>query len=185
MVRIGIIGAAGLSGRELLYLLGSHDEASVELLTSSNYQGKKVKDVFPELTGYNQVFQPNDIDVTGCDLVFLAIPNQASLERVPNLLEQGVRVIDLSGAFRLRDKEVFSKFYKLSHSSPELLEEAVFGLPEYFKSEITTARLVSNPGCYATGALLGLLPLGELLGKLDRQPIIDAKSGVSGAGGRV
>jgi len=112
MVRIVIIGAAGLSGRELLYLLGSHDEASVELLTSSNYQGKKVKDVFPELTGYNQVFQPNDIDVTGCDLVFLAIPNQASLERVPNLLEQGVRVIDLSGAFRLRDKEVFSKFYK-------------------------------------------------------------------------
>ena len=78
MVRIGIIGAAGLSGRELLYLLGSHDEASVELLTSSNYQGKKVKDVFPELTGYNQIFQSNDIDVTGCDLVFLAIPNQAS-----------------------------------------------------------------------------------------------------------
>jgi len=185
MVRIGIIGAAGLSGRELLYLLGSHDEASVELLTSSKYQGKKVNDVFPELTGYNQVFQPNDIDVTGCDLVFLAIPNQASLERVPNLLEQGVRVIDLSGAFRLRDKEVFSKFYKLSHSAPELLEEAVFGLPEYFKSEITTARLVANPGCYATGALLGLLPLGELLGKLDRSPIIDAKSGVSGAGGRV
>ena len=185
MVRIGIIGAAGLSGRELLYLLESHDEASVELLTSSKYQGKKVNDVFPELTGYNQVFQPNDIDVTGCDLVFLAIPNQASLERVPNLLEQGVRVIDLSGAFRLRDKEVFSKFYKLSHSAPELLEEAVFGLPEYFKSEITTARLVANPGCYATGALLGLLPLGELLGKLDRPPIIDAKSGVSGAGGRV
>jgi len=123
MVRIGIIGAAGLSGRELLYLLESHDEASVELLTSSKYQGKKVNDVFPELTGYNQVFQPNDIDVTGCDLVFLAIPNQASLERVPNLLEQGVRVIDLSGAFRLRDKEVFSKFYKLSHSAPELLEE--------------------------------------------------------------
>ena len=184
MVRIGIIGAAGLSGRELLYLLESHDETSVELLTSSKYQGKKVNDVFPELTGYNQVFQPNEIDVTGCDLVFLAIPNQASLEWVPNLLEQGVRVIDLSGAFRLRDKEVFSKFYKLSHSAPELQEEAVFGLPEYFKSEITTARLVANPGCYATGALLGLLPLGELLGKLDRPPIIDAKSGVSGAGGR-
>ena len=125
MVRIGIIGAAGLSGRELLYLLESHDEASVELLTSSNYLGKKVKDVFPELTGCNLVFQPNEFDVTGCDLVFLAIPNQASLERVPNLLEQGVRVIDLSGAFRLRDKEVFSKFYKLSHSAPELLEDCL------------------------------------------------------------
>ncbi|GIT63095.1 MAG: hypothetical protein Ct9H300mP21_06410 [Pseudomonadota bacterium] len=159
MVRIGIIGAAGLSGRELLYLMESHDEASVELLTSSKYQGKKVNDVFPELTGYNQVFQPNDIKVTGCDLVFLAIPNQASLERVPNLLEQGVRVIDLSGAFRLRDKEVFSKFYKLSHSAPELLEEAVFGLPEYFKR-----KLPSKTGCKSRmlcyRALRGLLPLG-------------------------
>ena len=76
MVRIGIIGAAGLSGRELLYLLGSHDEASVELLTSSKYQGKKVNDVFPELTGYNQVFQPNNINLTGCDLVFLQSPTR-------------------------------------------------------------------------------------------------------------
>ena len=185
MFKIGIIGAAGLSGRELLYLLERHEEASVEILTSTKYQGKKVNQVFPELTGYSQVFQPNDTDVTGCEFVFLAIPNQASLERVPNLLEQGVRVIDLSGAFRLKDTDVFSKFYKISHTSPELLEEAVFGLPEYFANEISAARLVANPGCYATGALLGLLPLGELLEKLDRPPIIDAKSGVSGAGGRV
>ena len=185
MVRIGIIGAAGLSGRELLYLLERHEEASVELLTSSKYQGQKVNEVFPELSNYSQVFQPNEIDVAGCDLVFLAIPNQASLERVPKLLEQAVRVIDLSGAFRLRDTEVFAKFYKLSHTAPELLEEAAFGLPEFFREKISAARLVSNPGCYATGALLGLLPLGELLADLDRPPIIDAKSGVSGAGGRV
>ena len=185
MVRIGIIGAAGLSGRELLYWLRNHPEANVELLTSSKYQRQKVCDVFPELTGYSQVFEPNDADVSGCDLVFLAIPNQASLELVPKLLEQGVRVIDLSGAFRLRDTNVFSQFYQLTHTAPELLDETAFGLPEFFKEKISTARLVANPGCYATGALLGLLPLGELLGSLDRAPIIDAKSGVSGAGGRV
>ena len=185
MVRIGIIGAAGLSGRELLYWLRKHPEAKVELLTSSKYQRQKVCDVFPELTGYSQVFEPNDVDVSACDLVFLAIPNQASLELVPKLLEQGVRVIDLSGAYRLRDTNVFSQFYQLTHTAPELLDETAFGLPEFFKEKISTARLVANPGCYATGALLGLLPLGKLLGSLDRAPIIDAKSGVSGAGGRV
>jgi N-acetyl-gamma-glutamyl-phosphate reductase len=185
MVRIGIIGAAGLSGRELLYWLRNHPEAKIELLTSSKYQRQKVCDVFPELTGYSQVFEPNDVDVSACDLVFLAIPNQASLELVPKLLEQGVRVIDLSGAYRLRDTNVFSQFYQLTHTAPELLDETAFGLPEFFKEKISTARLVANPGCYATGALLGLLPLGKLLGSLDRAPIIDAKSGVSGAGGRV
>ena len=185
MVRIGIIGAAGLSGRELLYWLRNHPEAKVEMLTSSKYQRQKVCDVFPELSGYSQVFEPNDVDVSDCDLVFLAIPNKASLELVPKLLQQGVRVIDLSGAYRLRDTNVFSQFYQLTHTAPELLDETAFGLPEFFKEKIYTARLVANPGCYATGALLGLLPLGKLLGSLDRAPIIDAKSGVSGAGGRV
>ena len=185
MVRIGIIGAAGLSGRELLYWLKNHPEAVIELLTSSKYQGRQVTDVFPELRGYSQVFQPNECDVSGCDLVFLAIPNQASLKLVPKLLEQGVRVIDLSGAFRLRDTKVFSQFYQLTHTAPELLDETVFGLPEFFKEKISSARLVANPGCYSTGALLGILPLADLLADLDRPPIIDAKSGVSGAGGRV
>ena len=185
MVRIGIIGAAGLSGRELLHWLKNHSEANVELLTSSKYQGQKVSDVFPELSGYSHIFQANDHDVSGCDLVFLAIPNQASLELAPKLLEQGVRVIDLSGAYRLRDTEVFSKFYQLTHTAPELLDETAFGLPEFFKEKISTARLIANPGCYSTGALLGILPLADLLADLDRAPIIDAKSGVSGAGGRV
>jgi len=141
MVHIGIIGAAGLSGRELLYWLERHENSSVELVTSSRYQGQKVTDVFPELTTCSQIFQPNDIDVSGCDLVFLAVPTQASLESVPKLLEQGVRVVDLSGAFRLRDTEVFSKFYHLSHSAPELLEEGAFGLPEYFRKLLITKRL--------------------------------------------
>jgi len=185
MVRVGIIGAAGLSGIELLKWFKIHPKTKIELLTSSKYEGQKVSSIFPELSVYSNVFESNDSDVSGCDVVFLAVPNRASLELVPRLLENGVRVIDLSGSFRLSDVDVFSKYYKLSHSSPSLLKEVAFGLPEYFKEKITKARLIANPGCYSTGALLGLLPLGDLLKKLDYPPIIDAKSGVSGAGGRV
>ena len=185
MVRIGIIGAAGLSGLELLHLLSRHSEATVNLVTSTKYQGKNVSEVFPQLYQYSLIFNSNETDVLGCDVVFLAVPNQASLELVPKLLDQGIRVIDLSGAYRLADTEVFTKFYKLTHTYPDLLKEAVFGLPEFFRQLISEARLVANPGCYSTCALLGILPLAELLGELDQPPLIDAKSGVSGAGGRV
>ena len=185
MVRIGIIGAAGLSGIELLHLLSRHSEATVNLVTSTKYQGKNVSEVFPELYKYSLTFDTNDTNVVNCDVVFLAAPNQASLELVPKLLDQGIRVIDLSGAYRLDDIKIFEKFYRLKHTSPELLKEAVFGLPEFFRSQIESARLVANPGCFSTCALLGILPLAEMLGKLDHPPVIDAKSGVSGAGGRV
>ena len=185
MVRIGIIGAAGLSGIELLKLLKFHSESSVVLATSDKYQGSKVSSIFPELNFYSNSFKSNDSDVTDCDVVFLSVPNSASLELVPKLLDKGVRVIDLSGSFRLSDVDVFYEFYKLTHNYPELLKEAVFGLPEFYKEKIVNAKLIANPGCYATAALLGILPMGELLSKLERPPIIDSKSGVSGAGGRV
>jgi len=185
MIQVGIIGAAGLSGIELLKLLKNHNKSTVKLVTSSKYQGQKVNKVFPELKLYSNTFSANDSDVSRCDVVFLAIPNQASLELVPKLLRNGVRIIDMSGAFRLSDVDIFSKFYNLRHNSPKLLEEAVFGLPEYFKDKISKARLVANPGCYSTAALLGLLPLERLIAKIDRPPIIDSKSGVSGAGGRI
>ena len=185
MVRIGIIGAAGLSGIELLHLLSKHSEATVKLVTSSKYQGKIVSEVFPELYQYTLTYNSNETDVIDCDVVFLAVPNQASLEIVPKLLGQGIRVIDLSGAYRLADTDVFEKFYKLKHTSPELLKEAVFGLPEFSQHKISDARLVANPGCYSTCALLGILPLAEMLGYIDQPLVIDAKSGVSGAGGRV
>jgi len=185
MIRVGIIGAAGLSGIELLKWFRIHPKSKVELVTSSKYLGQKVASVFPELKSYSHEFEPNDSDASNCDVVFLAVPNKASLELVPKLIDKGIRVIDLSGAFRLSDLDVFTKFYKLSHSSPEIQKEAVFGLPEFFKKKIKEARLVSNPGCYSTSALLGILPIADLLGKLDRPPIIDSKSGVSGAGGRV
>ena len=185
MVRIGIVGAAGLSGIELLHLLSRHSEATVNLVTSTKYQGKNVSEVFPELSQYSLKFNSNETNILDCDLVFLAVPNQASLELVPKLLDQEIRVIDLSGSYRLTDTEVFEKFYKLKHTSPELLKEAAFGLPEFFSQKISLARLVANPGCYSTCALLGILPLAEMLGELDQSPVIDAKSGVSGAGGRV
>ena len=184
MVRIGIIGAAGLSGIELLHLLSRHSEVNVKLVTSTKYQGKNVSEIFPDLYRYSLSFNSNEAEVLDCDAVFLAVPNQASLKIVPKLLDRGIRVIDLSGAYRLADTKIFEKFYKLEHTYPELLKEAVFGLPEFFSQQIKRARIVANPGCYSTSALLGLLPLAELLGELDQPPIIDAKSGVSGAGGR-
>ena len=184
MVRIGIIGSAGLSGRELLYWLQHHPKVSIEILTSDKYLGMRVSELFPEFSKNSLVFEANTTDVSGCDLVFLAIPNQASLNMVPKLLQQGIRVIDLSGAYRLSDTSVFSKFYRLKHTESDLLEEAAFGLPEYFKDKIASARLVANPGCFPTGALLGMLPLNDLLHDIDIAPVIDAKSGVSGAGGR-
>lgn len=185
MIRIGIIGAAGLSGLELLKWLDRHPHAEVVLATSGKHEGLRVEEAFPYLSRQSLVFQSHQADASECDVVFLAIPNQASLEHVPRLLQQGVRVIDLSGVYRLRDTDSFEKHYRLKHTSPELLEEAVFGFPEYYREALTEARLVANPGCYPTGALLGLLPFGELLSQLEHAPIIDAKSGVSGAGGRV
>ena len=185
MVRIGIIGAAGLSGIEIMHLLSRHSEATVKLVTSSKYQGKHVSEVFPELYKYSLKFNSNKTDVLDCDVVFLAVPNQVSLELVPKFLSKGIRVIDLSGAYRLSDIDIFEKFYKLTHTSTELLKEAVFGLPEFFRKKISGARLVANPGCYSTCALLSILPLAELLCDIDPPLVIDAKSGVSGAGGRV
>ena len=185
MINVGIIGAAGLSGQELLYWLSNHPEAEVKVATSTKFQGQRIHQAFPFLPKQSLTFSGHEEDLSGCDVVFLAVPNQASIENTPKLIEKGLRVIDLSGVYRIRDIPVFEKSYGMKHSSPEMLKESVFGLPEYFRSSIKNARLIANPGCYPTGALLGILPFGDLLEDLDRAPIIDAKSGVSGAGGRV
>ncbi|MBI4083062.1 MAG: N-acetyl-gamma-glutamyl-phosphate reductase [Candidatus Lambdaproteobacteria bacterium] len=185
MIRVAIIGAAGLSGLELIRILTHHPMAELRVVTSDRHAGKRVGDAFPELSRVELVFSSHDAKLEGCDVAFLAIPNQASLEQAPRLLKQGLRVIDLSGVFRLADPDVFRTHYGLEHTAPRELREAVFGLPEAFRARIPKARLIANPGCYPTGALLGLLPLGDLLGGLAAPPIIDAKSGVSGAGGRV
>ena len=184
-IRVGIIGAAGLSGLELLFWLKAHPKVHIQTITSTKYEGMSLCDAFPEFQDLPLHFQKNDVEVRDCDVVFLAVPNKASLDQVPGFLKQGIRVIDLSGVYRLRDIDVFRKYYQLDHTSPYLLKEAVFGLPEYYADKIRTAQLIANPGCYPTGALLGLLPFGDFLSQLSHPPIIDAKSGVSGAGGRV
>ncbi len=185
MIQVAIVGAAGLSGLELIRILRAHPGVALKAVTSDKYAGRAVGEVFPALSRVELAFSPHDAPLDGCDVAFLAVPNKASLELAPGLLARGLRVVDLSGVFRLRDPELFRKHYALEHTAPEALAEAVFGLPEAFREELGAARLVANPGCYPTGALLGLLPLEELAGDLAGPPIIDAKSGVSGAGGRV
>ncbi|MEE8395298.1 MAG: N-acetyl-gamma-glutamyl-phosphate reductase [bacterium] len=185
MIDVAIIGGGGLSGLELIRILAGHPEVSLRAVTSDKYAGQAVGKIFPRFGRLPLAFSPHDSPVAGWDAAFLAVPNQASLQLAPRLLDAGVRVIDLSGVFRLRDVQSFREHYKLEHTAPEALAEAVFGLPEAFREYIPPARLVANPGCYPTGALLGLLPLGDLLGELAAPLVIDAKSGVSGAGGRV
>ncbi|MCH8844676.1 MAG: N-acetyl-gamma-glutamyl-phosphate reductase [SAR324 cluster bacterium] len=185
MTQVAIIGAAGLSGLELIRICSRHPGVELVAVSSARYAGQAVGEAFPELSRVDLTFTPHDAALNGAQAAFLAVPNQASLEIVPGLLEQGLRVIDLSGVFRLRDVPRFEKFYHLQHTAAAALREAVFGLPEVYRERIPAARLVANPGCYATGALLGLLPLGELTARLTAPPVIDAKSGVSGAGGRV
>ena len=184
MINVAIIGAAGLSGLELIHILRRHPGVKLTGVTSDKYAGQAVGEVFPQFSRLELSFSRHDAPVNGCDVAFLAVPNKASLELAAGLLERDIRVVDLSGVFRLRDVEVFRKYYNLEHTAPEALAEAVFGLPEAFRGQIPAARLVANPGCYPTGALLGLLPLAEMAGELAAPPVIDAKSGVSGAGGR-
>jgi N-acetyl-gamma-glutamyl-phosphate reductase len=184
-IKTAIIGAAGLSGLELIRILAHHPDVALTAVTSGKYKGQPVGAAFPELRRVELTFTDHDAGLDGADVAFLAIPNKASLELAPKLVRRGLRVIDLSGVFRLPDVAVFQRFYGLEHTARDLLAEAVFGLPEAFREQVRGARLVANPGCYPTGALLGLLPLGELLGTLTAPPVIDAKSGVSGAGGRV
>ncbi len=186
MTQIAIIGAAGLSGLELLRILKKHPHITLGPITSSRYAGRALGEVFSEFASRSEVFcEHEQADLSTCKLVFLAIPNQASLNIVPRLLQQGLRVIDLSGVFRLRDNAVFKRFYGLEHKEETWLKQAVFGLPEASRKHIAKATLLANPGCYPTGAMLGLLPLGKMARNLSAPPIIDAKSGVSGAGGRV
>ncbi len=200
MIRVGIIGAAGLSGLELMRILSRHEGAELRAVTSGRYKERAVGEAFPELSRLPLTFTDHETALAAAgngagsgdsgknsawDVAFLAVPNKASLELAPRLLEQGIRVIDLSGVFRLRQLDVFERFYGLTHTATDALAESVFGLPEAFRERIAGARLIGNPGCYPTGALLGLLPLGELAGTLAMPPVIDAKSGVSGAGGRV
>ncbi len=184
MIKIGIIGGTGYTGVELLRLLAVHPEAKLQVITSRGEAGKKVADLFPSLRGHvNLAFtEPDTKSLAACDVVFSATPNGIAMTHARELLKAGVKLIDLAADFRLKDPAVWEKWYGVPHACPELLAEAVYGLPEVNREKIRKARLIANPGCYPTAVQLGFLPLLEG-GLVDTQHLIaDAKSGVSGAG---
>jgi N-acetyl-gamma-glutamyl-phosphate reductase len=168
----------------LLRLLAGHPEVSLSVITSRSEAGTAVADMFPSLRGHvDLVFsEPNAQALAACNVVFFATPNGVAMQTVPELLAAGVRVIDLAADFRLKDAAVWREWYGMEHACPQLLAEAVYGLPELNRAAIQDARLIANPGCYPTSVQLGLLPLLEA-GVIDTQRLIaDCKSGVSGAG---
>ena len=183
--QIGIVGATGYTGVELLRLLAHHPEVEVRAVTSRQEAGKAVADYFPSLRGaYDLVFQaPADADLRQCDVVFFATPNGVAMKEAPALLAQGVKVIDLSADYRIQDLATWQKYYKMEHASPDWIKQAVYGLSEWQHEAIAQAQLIANPGCYPTCVglpLLALLQSNAL--KSDTHIIADCKSGVSGAG---
>ena len=183
MVKVSIAGATGYTGFELIRILLRHSEVKLVSLTSETYVGQCISVVFPALRGWveNELISLQG-DLPSCDFLFLALPHTTAMERVPEFLERGIKVIDLSADFRLHDSEVFEDWYHTPHLKPDYLKEAVYGLPELHRERIKNARLVANPGCYPTSVILGLAPL-VLSGWIVPGSIVaDSKSGVSGAG---
>jgi len=182
--KIGIVGATGYTGVELLRILATHPEVEISYVTSRSNAGSRVDAMFPNLRGFIDLefSDPSTDALAKCDLVFFATPNGVAMNHVPALLEAGTKVIDLAADFRIKDIDLWSQWYSMDHACPEIVAEAVYGLPEINRDKLKTARIVANPGCYPTAVTLGLLPLIE--NKLiDLENIIaDTKSGVSGAG---
>ena len=185
MIKAGIVGGTGYTGVELLRLLAGHDGIEVAAITSRGEAGRPVADLFPNLRGHYDGLAfgaPNLEALVACDVVFFATPHATAMETVPALIEQGVRVVDLSADFRLKDATEWAHWYGVEHACPELIEQAVYGLPEIHREQIASAQLVAAPGCYPTAVQLGFLPLLES-GLVDADRLVaDAKSGVSGAG---
>ncbi|WP_192035714.1 N-acetyl-gamma-glutamyl-phosphate reductase [Halomonas sp. YLGW01] len=185
MIKVGIVGGTGYTGVELLRLLAQHPQVEVAAITSRSEAGLAVDELYPNLRGNypGLVFSAPDADLLGrCDAVFFATPHGVAHALAGDLLARGTRVIDLSADFRLEDAEEWAQWYGQPHGAPELLEEAVYGLPEVNRAAIREARLIAVPGCYPTAVQLGLLPLLEA-GLIDRERVIaDCKSGVTGAG---
>jgi N-acetyl-gamma-glutamyl-phosphate reductase len=184
MIKVGIVGGTGYTGVELLRILSQHPEVQIEAITSRQEAGMPISDLFPSLRGRVSLkfCDPAEASLEKCSVVFFATPNGIAMQQTKHLLDAGVRVIDLAADFRIKDVTEWEKWYGMTHSCPELVAEAVYGLPEINRDQIKKARLVANPGCYPTAVQLGFLPLIES-GIVDMDHLIaDAKSGVSGAG---
>jgi N-acetyl-gamma-glutamyl-phosphate reductase len=184
-LKVGIVGGTGYTGVELLRLLAVHPQVALTAITSRGEAGLAVADMFPSLRGYVDLTftDPAQANLDQCDVVFFATPHGVAMSQAQTLLDANVKVIDLAADFRLQDTAIFEKWYKMPHSCPTVLQESVYGIPELYREQIKSAKVIGNPGCYPTTVLLGLAPLLEQ-GLIDlTAPIIaDAKSGVSGAG---
>jgi N-acetyl-gamma-glutamyl-phosphate reductase len=184
MIKVGIVGGTGYTGVELLRLLARHPQVELKAITSRKEAGMPVADMFPNLRGRVKLAfsTPEEAGLEHCDVVFFATPNGVAMQQIRALLDAGVRVIDLAADFRIKDIAVWQQWYKMEHACPDLVPEAVYGLPEINRDKIKGARLIANPGCYPTAVQLGFLPLLEA-GVVDTGFLVaDAKSGVSGAG---
>ena len=184
MIKAGVVGGTGYTGVELLRLLASHPNVELAVITSRSEAGQAVADMFPNLRGHLDLcFQEPDLaTLKSCDVVFFATPNGTAMSMAAELLDAGVKIIDLAADFRLKDPAVWKQWYEMDHACPDVLAEAVYGLPEMNREAIKKARIVANPGCYPTAVTLGFLPLIENGLIEDQSLIADAKSGVSGAG---
>lgn len=184
MIKAGIIGASGYTGAELARILCNHPDVSISVATSRQYAGRKLADVFQNLRGKVDLVCENLAVAEVCqraDIFFTAVPHKTAMDLVPVFLAAGKKVVDLSADFRLRDVQVYEQWYQ-PHSASNLLQEAVYGLPELYRENIAAGRLVANPGCYPTSIILGLAPLLKAGAILPETIIADSKSGTSGAG---
>ena len=184
VIKIGVVGGTGYSGVELLRLLAQHPHCKLKVITSRQEAGTPVAAMFPSLRGRVDLdfSAPSDTALNRCDVVFFATPNGVAMQQARMLVAAGVKIIDIAADFRIRDIAVWEKWYGTKHACPELVAQAVYGLPEVNRKQIKTARIVANPGCYPTSVQLGFLPLiKRKLIDLDHL-IADAKSGISGAG---
>jgi N-acetyl-gamma-glutamyl-phosphate reductase len=184
VLKVGIVGGTGYTGVELLRLLAGHPQVELRVITSRADAGTLVSQMFPSLRGYVDLpfTHPDEAHLDQCDVVFFATPNGIAMQQTRALLDAGVRVIDLAADFRIKDIAEWEKWYGLTHACPDLVAEAVYGLPEVNRAKIKQARLVANPGCYPTAVQLGFIPLLEAGVVEEGSLIADSKSGVSGAG---
>ncbi|PDH38563.1 MAG: N-acetyl-gamma-glutamyl-phosphate reductase [Halieaceae bacterium MED-G27] len=184
MMNVGIVGATGYAGVELIRLLLAHPGIAIKRLTSRAEAGRRIDDLFPSLRGYlSLAFEdPAESRFDDCDLVFFATPHAVSMHSMTDLLARGKRVIDLSADFRLRDVDIWQEWYGTTHAAPELIADAVYGLPEVNREQISGAQLVACPGCYPTAVQLGFLPLLEANAIEPDRLIASCASGTSGAG---
>lgn len=186
MVKVGVIGASGYAGGELLRILLNHPEVELAFATSRTYQGEYLFRAHPNLRGFTEMrFSPNSIDLMlKADFLFSALPHGESIKIIPELVKNGLPIVDLSADFRLKDEELYKLWYGFEHPYPDLLKKFVFSVPELNREEIRNSKLASSPGCMAITSILALVPIAKRL-KLDNERIvIDSKIGSSGAGGK-